>query len=91
MKKLVRFRVLSDGFAAGGISLPKGDYDGDISWSEQSVMGFPNRVNGPSNIYLTPASLPAARHLNSRGNCSPPGRRRRGHQAWQDDSAVVDD
>ena len=62
MKKLVRFRVLSDGFAAGGISLPKGDYDGDISWSEQSVMGFPNRVNGPSNIYLTPASLPAPRH-----------------------------
>jgi len=62
MKKLVRFRVLSDGFAAGGISLPQGDYDGEISWSEQSVMGFPNRVNGPSNIYITPASLPAARH-----------------------------
>ena len=60
MKRLVRFRVLSDDFAAGGISLPKGDYDGEISWSEQSVLGFPNRVNGPSNIYSTSASLPVA-------------------------------
>ncbi len=59
MKKLVRFRVLKDDFAAGGINLPKGDYDGEISWSEQPVMGFPNRVNGPSNVYLTPASSSA--------------------------------
>ncbi len=56
MKKLVRFRVLKGDFAAGGINLPKGDYDGEISWSEQPVMGYANRVNGPSKIFFKRAS-----------------------------------
>ena len=59
MKKLVRFRVLSDGFAAGGISLPQGDYDGEISWSEELVFGSQHRLAESSSIFVrTGESLP---------------------------------
>ena len=60
MKKLVRFRILKENFAVGGLSLPKGDYDGEISWSEQPVIGFPTRIRGPLKIFVTPALLQEA-------------------------------
>jgi hypothetical protein len=38
IKRLMRFRVLKEPLVVGGISLPKGDYDGEISWSELPFM-----------------------------------------------------
>ena len=56
-KRLMRVRVLKDHFVLDGISLPKGDYDGEISWSDQTYRGHQNRVRGPSTITLTRAVL----------------------------------
>jgi len=72
MKKLVRFRVLKEDFAAGGINLPKGDYDGEISWSEQPVMGFANRVNGPSKVFFKRAPSLAAKQSTTQDLVSIP-------------------
>jgi hypothetical protein len=56
-KRLMRFRVLKEPLIVDGISLPKGDYDGEISWSELPYRGHPNRVRGPSRITVTRAVL----------------------------------
>ena len=56
-KRLMRLRVLRDHLVLDGISLPKGDYDGEISWSELPYRGHPNRVRGPSRLILTRALL----------------------------------
>ena len=37
MKKLVRLRVLKEHFVLDGIDLPKGDYDGEMSWNDQII------------------------------------------------------
>ena len=60
IKRLMRFRVLKEPLIVDGISLPQGDYDGEISWSELPCMGHPNRVRGPSRITVTGAVLEAA-------------------------------
>ena len=44
IKRLMRFRVLKEPLIVDGISLPQGDYDGEISWSELPCMGHPIRV-----------------------------------------------
>jgi hypothetical protein len=59
IKRLMRFRVLKEPLVVGGISLPKGDYDGEISWSELPFMHHQNRVHGPSRIAVTRAVLQA--------------------------------
>ena len=59
IKRLMRFRVLEEPLIVDGISLPQGDYDGEISWSELPCMGHPNRVRGPSRITVTCAVLEA--------------------------------
>jgi hypothetical protein len=59
-KRLMRFRVLKEPLTVDGISLRKGEYDGEISWSELPCMGYPNRVRGPSRITITCAVLEAA-------------------------------
>jgi hypothetical protein len=59
IRKLVRFRILRDDFVAGGISLRRGDYDGEISWSEELVFGSQHRLAESSSILVrTGESLP---------------------------------
>ena len=70
MKKLVRLRVLKEHFVLDGINLPKGDYDGQMSWNEQPVMGFSNRAMGPSSIFVTCAFLRATEQSTSKDNLS---------------------
>jgi hypothetical protein len=52
----MRFRVRKDHLVIGGIKLPKGDYDGRISWNNQPYRGNPNRVPGPS-MMTVPCAL----------------------------------
>jgi len=55
----MRFRVLRDSLVLEGISLPPGDYNGEISWSEHQFMGRQTCVRGPSRIEVTRSALAA--------------------------------
>ena len=59
IKRLMRFRVLKEPLIVDGISLPQGDYDGEISWSDLPFRGHQNRMPGPSRIEVTRAVLEA--------------------------------
>ena len=66
MKRLMRFRVLHKSLVLEGIHLPRGDYDGEISWSDVPFRGRQNRVPGPSRIEVTRAVLDATGQSNRR-------------------------
>jgi len=59
MKRLMRFRVLHESLMLEGVHLPRGDYNGEISWSDLPFRGHQNRVPGPSRIEVTRAVLEA--------------------------------
>jgi hypothetical protein len=58
-KRLMRFRVLAEHLIVSRIHLPRGDYDGEISWSERSFRGQIERTSGPSTILVAHEVLEA--------------------------------
>jgi hypothetical protein len=51
-KRLMRFRVLAEHLVVNRIHLPRGDYDGEISWSDRPFRGRLERASGPSTVLV---------------------------------------